>query len=173
MLSLQLGEEYCVPNRQWRQLRGTYHPPSSGLKSKACKQAGRVKLSLLASMTSSSGLKMEALCSSEPSINFYETTRHHIPESTIHGHSCKNLLFVGFKRSTGLQSRRGGVPPYSRGNASKPVLSKMLFASTDKSHTDSLAQAVTLLSCSCRIPVETQNILIGLLCASPQPLHAN
>jgi hypothetical protein len=160
MLSLQLNEEYCVPKRQWRQLRGTYHPPSSGLKSKECKQVGRVKLSLLASMTSSSGLKMEALLSSEPSIYFYETTRHHIPESSIHRHSCKNLLFVDFKRSPWLQSRRGGVPPYSRGNASKPVL----YVN---------AICINRYGSSCRISVETQTILIGLLCAPPQPLHAN
>jgi hypothetical protein len=67
-------------------------------------QAGRVKLSLLASMTYFWALIMGALCSSELSINFYETTRYHTPESTVHGHSCKNLFFVGFERSPGLQS---------------------------------------------------------------------
>jgi hypothetical protein len=67
---------------------------------------------------------MEALCSSEPSINFYETTRHQFPESTVHDHSCKNLFFVGFERSPGLQSGPGDVPPYIRGNAKTCALYK-------------------------------------------------
>jgi hypothetical protein len=124
MLSLQLGKKYFAPTRQWRRLRGTYHPPSSGSKRKSCMQAGRVKLSLLASMTYFLALKMEALRSSEPSINFYETTRYHTPVSTVHGHSCKNLFFVGFERSPGLQSGPGDVPPYSRGNAKTCALYK-------------------------------------------------
>jgi hypothetical protein len=116
MLSLRPGKEYCAPTRQWRRLRGTYRPPSSGSKSKSCMQARRVKLSLLASMTSFLALKMEALRFSKPSINFYETTWYHTPESTVHGHSRKNLFFVGFEQSPGLQSGPGDVPPYSRRN---------------------------------------------------------
>jgi hypothetical protein len=34
---------------------------------------------------------MEAVCSSEPSISFCETARHHIPESTARGVCYKNL----------------------------------------------------------------------------------
>jgi hypothetical protein len=86
--------------------------------------AGRVKLSLLASMTYFLVLKMEALRSSEPLINFYETTRHNFPESTVHGHFRKNLFFVGFERSPGLQSGPGDITPYSRGNAETCALYK-------------------------------------------------
>jgi hypothetical protein len=37
-------------------------------------------------------LKMEAICSSEMSVNFQRTTRRYIPEdSTLHNHCCENL----------------------------------------------------------------------------------
>jgi hypothetical protein len=40
----------------------------------------------------SSTLKMEAICSSEASIETQRTTRHHIPEDgTFHNHRCENL----------------------------------------------------------------------------------
>jgi hypothetical protein len=40
----------------------------------------------------SSTLKMEAICSSETSIEARRTTRHPIPEDdTLHNHRCENL----------------------------------------------------------------------------------
>jgi hypothetical protein len=40
----------------------------------------------------SSTLKMEAICSSEMSVETQRTTRRHIPEDdTIHNHRCENL----------------------------------------------------------------------------------
>jgi hypothetical protein len=40
----------------------------------------------------SSTLKMEAICSSETSIETQRTTRHHIPEyDTLHNYCCENL----------------------------------------------------------------------------------
>jgi hypothetical protein len=40
----------------------------------------------------SSNPKMEAMCSSETSVDFQRTTRHDIPEdSTLHNHRCENL----------------------------------------------------------------------------------
>jgi hypothetical protein len=40
----------------------------------------------------SSTLKMEAICSSETSVETRGTTRHHIPEDdTLHNHRCENL----------------------------------------------------------------------------------
>jgi hypothetical protein len=41
-----------------------------------------------------STLKMEAMCSSETSVNFYQATRHRIPEDTsVHSHRCENLKY--------------------------------------------------------------------------------
>jgi hypothetical protein len=49
----------------------------------ALKRAGFAKVEIL---------KIEAIRSSETLVNFYWTTRRHIPEnSTIHSHSSKNL----------------------------------------------------------------------------------
>jgi hypothetical protein len=40
----------------------------------------------------SSTLKMEAICSSETSVETRRTTRRHIPEDdTLHNHRCENL----------------------------------------------------------------------------------
>jgi hypothetical protein len=40
----------------------------------------------------SSTLKMEAICSSETSVESQQTTRRHIPEDdTLHNHLCENL----------------------------------------------------------------------------------
>jgi hypothetical protein len=40
----------------------------------------------------SSTLKMEAICSSEMSVDIQRTTRRYIPEgSTLHNHRCENL----------------------------------------------------------------------------------
>jgi hypothetical protein len=40
----------------------------------------------------SSTLKMEAICSSETSVETQRTTRRHIPEDdTLHNHRCENL----------------------------------------------------------------------------------
>jgi hypothetical protein len=40
----------------------------------------------------SSTLKMEAICSSETSVEIQQTTRRHIPEDdTLHNHRCENL----------------------------------------------------------------------------------
>jgi hypothetical protein len=52
-----------------------------------------------------STLKMEAICSSEMSVDIQRTTRRHIPEDdTLHNHLCENLksqiirlFFVLFK----------------------------------------------------------------------------
>jgi hypothetical protein len=42
--------------------------------------------------TISSALKMEAICSSEVSVETQLTTRRHIPEDdTLHNHRCENL----------------------------------------------------------------------------------
>jgi hypothetical protein len=42
----------------------------------------------------SSTLKMEAICSSETSVETQRTTRRHIPEDdTLHNHGCENLKF--------------------------------------------------------------------------------
>jgi hypothetical protein len=39
-----------------------------------------------------STLKMEAICSSETSVNTQQTTRHYIPEdATLHNNRCENL----------------------------------------------------------------------------------
>jgi hypothetical protein len=46
----------------------------------------------------SSTLKMEAICSSETSLETQRTTRRHIPEyDTIHNHRCENLKFYKIK----------------------------------------------------------------------------
>jgi hypothetical protein len=40
-----------------------------------------------------STLKMEAICSSETSVDTQRTTRRHIPEDdTLHNHGCENLI---------------------------------------------------------------------------------
>jgi hypothetical protein len=40
----------------------------------------------------SSALKVEAMCSSETSVDFQRTARHYIPEdSALHNHRCENL----------------------------------------------------------------------------------
>jgi hypothetical protein len=40
----------------------------------------------------SSAMKMEAICSSETSVAFQQTTRRHTPEDdTLHNHCCENL----------------------------------------------------------------------------------
>jgi hypothetical protein len=45
----------------------------------------------------SSTLKMEAMCSSETSVDFQRTTRRYIPEdSTLHNNRCENLTFYLF-----------------------------------------------------------------------------
>jgi hypothetical protein len=47
---------------------------------------------LVSCSTYSSTLKMEAICSSETSVNFERTTRHYTPEgSTFHNHHYENL----------------------------------------------------------------------------------
>jgi hypothetical protein len=47
----------------------------------------------------SSTLKMEAICSSETSVETQHTTRRHIPEDdTLHNHRCENLKsYIVFK----------------------------------------------------------------------------
>jgi hypothetical protein len=56
----------------------------------------------------SSTLKMEAICSSETSVDTQRTTRRYIPEDgTLHNHHCENLkptLYLGDSR---FKSRRG------------------------------------------------------------------
>jgi hypothetical protein len=39
----------------------------------------------------SSTLKMEAICSSETSVETQMTTQRHIPEDTLYNHGCENL----------------------------------------------------------------------------------
>jgi hypothetical protein len=49
-------------------------------------------LLVLLGLTCSLTLKMEVVYSSETLINFYESTRHHIPQNiTLDTYSCKNL----------------------------------------------------------------------------------
>jgi hypothetical protein len=52
--------------------------------------------------------KMEAICSSETSVNFYWPTQHHIPEaSTLQGSQCSDGLQAGWLRNWGLIPNRG------------------------------------------------------------------
>jgi hypothetical protein len=47
---------------------------------------------VLSCLVHSSTLKTEAVCSSETSVDFYQTTWHYTPEdSTLHNHQCENL----------------------------------------------------------------------------------
>jgi hypothetical protein len=47
---------------------------------------------LVLAETNSSTLKMEAICSSETSVETQQITQHHIPEDvTLHNHHCENL----------------------------------------------------------------------------------
>jgi hypothetical protein len=56
--------------------RRNMSPPSSGSRNKA--------------------LKMEAICSSETSVDFRRTTRRYVPEdSTLHNHRCENIRSYG------------------------------------------------------------------------------
>jgi hypothetical protein len=76
-----------------------------------------VKLWIADRLAYSSTLKMELLCSSEPSVNFYRTTRRHIPEKNTlqiknrQGEHLNEILVVvrvpGYRsRGPGFDSRR-------------------------------------------------------------------
>jgi hypothetical protein len=67
------------------------------LKSKQNKKPARIRWQakpgvLLAGFFSSSTMNREAVCSSEMSVNLYQTIGHYIPEDSIlHSHHCENL----------------------------------------------------------------------------------
>jgi hypothetical protein len=57
---------------------------------------------------------MEAIFSSETSVEFQGNTRHYIPDSTLHNHRCANLKF--YKRSDVVnESSDVHVDMYSKG----------------------------------------------------------
>jgi hypothetical protein len=48
---------------------------------------------------------MEAICSSETSVNFQRTTRRYIPEdSTLHNHRCENLKSYNIEHAHSIES---------------------------------------------------------------------
>jgi hypothetical protein len=66
--------------------RRNISPLSSGSKNKPS------KISAQKHIASRALLKMEAICSSETSVDLQRTTRRYIPDdSTLHNHRCKNL----------------------------------------------------------------------------------
>jgi hypothetical protein len=76
-------------------------PPSSESKNKPSKKPPALSLAYCSAYFST--LKMEAICSSETSVDFQRTTQRYIPEdSTLHNHRCENLKshsphsFLGF-----------------------------------------------------------------------------
>jgi hypothetical protein len=59
---------------------------------KQAKQETSVKVGGKQSSAYSSTLKMDAICSSETSVDFQRTARRYIPDdSTFQDHSCENL----------------------------------------------------------------------------------
>jgi hypothetical protein len=61
----------------------------------------------------SSALKMEAMCSSETSVGFQQTTRRYIPEDNIlHNHRCENLK--SYVRNDVLDVHLTELDPYLR-----------------------------------------------------------
>jgi hypothetical protein len=85
----------CSPLRvNWR-FRNTHRLHLQGRRISQAKNQhkSRWQASMLLSCSAySSTLKMEAICSSETSVHFQQTTRRYIPEdSTLHNHCCENL----------------------------------------------------------------------------------
>jgi hypothetical protein len=77
----------CSPFRVNRRFVGTYHLHLHGRKIN--KQQTSVKAG---SKQSPGYLKMEAICSTETSVDIQRTTRRYIPEdSTLYNHRCENL----------------------------------------------------------------------------------
>jgi hypothetical protein len=68
--------------------RRNISPPSSGLKNKQSKKPAWTQVAC----SSSSTLKMEAICYSERSVDFQRTTRRsNLEDSTLHNHRCENF----------------------------------------------------------------------------------
>jgi hypothetical protein len=73
-------------------------------------------------------LKMDAICSSETSVDFHRTTRRYIPEdSTLHNHRCENLKSYRKGHVDTLQDQQHlscaaevTVPPVFRGFPQSP-----------------------------------------------------
>jgi hypothetical protein len=91
------GRTYCLHLQSRRISRQGISQQEVGTKQKQAFIAScfLIPTSLSFSLT----LKMEAVRSSETSLNFYRSTRHHIPEdSTLRNHRCKNikLTILGF-----------------------------------------------------------------------------
>jgi hypothetical protein len=98
----QITEEYCLLgyNTVWSvenqpAFRRNILPPSSGSKNKVSKKPELClppAFTLVSCSAYSSTLKMEAICSSETSVDFQRTTQRYIPEDgTLHNHRCENL----------------------------------------------------------------------------------
>jgi hypothetical protein len=67
-------------------------PPFSGSKNKQAELCLPPAYTLVSCSAYFSTMKMEAICSSETSVDFQRTTRRHTPEdSTLHYHRCENL----------------------------------------------------------------------------------
>jgi hypothetical protein len=71
----------------------SWHRHENRLSHNVSKPIATIKKSMLgASLAYTSTLKMEVVRSSETSVNFYQTTRRHIPEdSSVHGHRHDSL----------------------------------------------------------------------------------
>jgi hypothetical protein len=73
----------CSPLKVNRHFGGTYYYAEPCLSP---------AFGLVSCSAYSSTLKMEAICTSDTSVDFQRTTRHCIPEdSTVHNHRCENL----------------------------------------------------------------------------------
>jgi hypothetical protein len=65
-------------------------------------------------------LKMEAIYSSERSVDFQRTTRRYIPEdSSLHNHRCENLKSYNFRVVYTNCRTRNGLPMAAVGDTEK------------------------------------------------------
>jgi hypothetical protein len=82
----------CSPLHVSRRFGGTYRLHLQGRRNKFSKKPACHLLARWFAEPVSSTLKMEAICSSETSVETQRTTRRHIPEDdTLHYHRCENL----------------------------------------------------------------------------------
>jgi hypothetical protein len=88
-----LGYTPCSRLKVNRRFGGTRRPHHhSRIISRAWKQVASRAFTLVSCSTYSSILNMEAICSSETSVDFQWTTRRYIPEDrTLHNHRFENL----------------------------------------------------------------------------------
>jgi hypothetical protein len=82
----------CRPLKVYRRFGGTYRLYLQGRRISRASSGFPPAFTLVSCSAYSSTLKIEAICSSETSVDFQQTTRRYIPEdSTLHNHRCENL----------------------------------------------------------------------------------